>query len=285
MWEKNKTGHKAWLKDWISGLTIEQISNKHNISFSTTKRAINDLTGSPPEIEIKPNRTAHLLIDGTYLKRTNCLILYFDNDLKYFQLLRYSTREIKEEIIKDLRVLKRAGVNVVSATADGKNAVKSALKRVYPDAKFQRCLVHVQRYSETYITQKPKTKAGQELKEIVNTINQIDSQTAKMTFIGRIADWKRRHNDFLKEKTFKEDGNGWWYTHRNLRRVIYHIEHAMPDMFTFLDDQHIPKDTNALEGRFTELKHKFRTHRGLRKTKRENYFKWYIYYKNIKKKN
>lgn len=198
--------------------------------------------------------------------------------------MRYTTREIKDEFIKDLRVLKGNGVNVASATADGQNAVKTALKKVFPRAKFQRCLVHIQRYAETYITQKPKTLAGQELKEIVSTLNRIDSNMARMTFIARLNDWIRRHNDFLKERTAKEDGSGWWYTHRNLRRVIYHIEHALPDMFHYLDDPNIPKDTNALEGRFTDLKHKFRTHKGLRKTKRENYFKWYIYYKNLKKK-
>jgi len=236
-------------------------------------------------MKIEPNQNAHLLIDGTYFKRTNCLILYFDNDLKYFQLLRYSKREIKDEIIKDLRTLKRTGVNVASATADGKNAVKSALKKIFPKAVFQRCLVHIQRYAETYITQKPKTEAGIELKEIISALNCIDSHLARMTFICRINDWRRRNNDFLKEKTIKDDGNGWWYTHRNLRRVVYHIEHAMPDMFNYLDYANIPKDTNRLEGSFTDLKHKFRTHKGLRKDNRENYFKWFIYYKNLKKKD
>lgn len=284
MWEKEKTGHKKWLKDWLSGLTAPQISERAGVCLTTTLSTINRLLNQSPEIEIKPNQNAHLLIDGTYFKRTNCLILYYDNDLKYFQLLRYSTREIREEIIKDLRTLRRSGVSVSSATADGKNAVKSALKRVFPRAKFQRCLVHIQRYAETYITQKPKTLAGQELKEITSTLNRVDNHMARMMFIARLNDWRRRNNDFLKEKTIKEDGSGWWYTHRNLRRVIYHIEHALPDMFRYLDDTSIPKDTNALEGRFTELKHKFRTHRGLRKTKRENYFRWYIYYKNLKKK-
>lgn len=284
MWEKQGSGHKAWLNDWLSGMSTGHIATKLGLGKATVDREISHLLDSPPDIKIKPNQNAHLLIDGTYFKRTNCLVLYFDNDLKYFQLLRYTTRENKDEIIKDLRALKRSGVDITSATADGKNAVKSALIKVFPKAKFQRCLVHIQRYSETYITQKPKTLAGRELKEVVSTINQIDSYLARMTFTARLNDWKRRYNDFLKEKTTKEDGSGWWYTHRNLRRVIYHIDHAIPDMFAFLDDQNIPKDTNALEGRFTELKHKFRTHKGLRKTKRENYFKWYIYYKNLKKK-
>jgi hypothetical protein len=284
VWEKEKTGHKSWLKDWVSGISSEIIASKINLCSKTIQREINQFLSNPPEIGIEPNQNAHLLIDGTYFKRTNCLVIYFDNDLKYFQLMRYTTREIKEELIKDLRALKRSGVNVVGSTADGQNAVKSALKMVFPKAEFQRCLVHIQRYAETYITRKPKTSAGRELKEIVSTLNRIDSQMARMTFVGRLNDWRRRHNDFLKERTTKEDGSGWWYTHRNLRRVVYHIEHAMTDMFRYLDDQSIPKDTNALEGRVTDLKQKLRAHKGLRKTKRENYFKWYIYYKNLKKK-
>lgn len=285
VWEKQRSGHKIWLDDWISGVSTKFIATKLGAGKATVDRGVSHLLRYPPEIEIKQNQNAHLLIDGTYFKRTNCLILYFDNEMKHFQLMRYTTREIKNELIKDLRVLKRSGVNVVSATADGQNAVKIALKRVFPKAKFQRCLVHIQRYAETFITQKPKTLAGQELKEIVSILNCIDDHISKMTFIAKLNDWKRRHNDFLKEKTTKEDGSGWWYTHRNLRRVIYHIEHALPDMFHYLDDSDIPKDTNSLEGRFTDLKQKLRAHKGLRKTNRENYFKWYIYYKNMKKKN
>lgn len=270
--------------DWISGLTLEQISNKYRVSFSTAQREINDLLDGPPPIEIKPNKEAHLLVDGTYFKRESCLTVYFDNDLRYFQCCRYSRNENKDEIEKDIRALKRSGVNILSITADGKNAVKSALKKVFPDAKFQRCLVHIQRYAETYITQRPKTIAGAELRELASTINQIDSHLARMTFLARLEDWKRRHHNFLKERTTKEDGCGWWYTHRNLRRANYHIEHALPDMFNYLDDLKIPKDSNALEGRFADLKHKFRTHKGLKKSRKENYLKWYIFTKNLNKK-
>jgi hypothetical protein len=284
VWKKEKSGHKRWMTDWISGLIVAQIAVKYRKSASTIQREINELLSGPPGIEIKPNKEAHLLVDGTYFKRQNCLTVYFDDNLKYFQLCRYSKNENKDEIEKDFRMLKRAGVIISSVTADGKNAVKSALKKVFPSAKFQRCLVHIQRYAETYITQRPKTTAGIELKEIVSTINQIDDELSRMTFVGKIDDWKRRHHNFLKERTTNEEGHGWWYTHRNLRRVVYHIDHALPDMFHYLNDPKTPKDTNGLEGRFTDLKHKFRTHKGLRKTRRENYLKWYIFTKNLNKK-
>lgn len=285
VWKKHKSGHPTWIKDWLAGLTAIQIASKYRISRATVNRGIEELLAKPPDIPIKPNKEAHLLVDGTYFKRENCLTVYFDADLKYFQLSHYAKRENRDDMEKDLRKLKHAGVIVKSVTADGTSAIRSALIKVFPEAVFQRCLVHIQRYAETYLTQRPKTEAGIELKEIVSLLNSIDSILARRTFEGRIADWKRRYVNFLKEKTQKEDGTGWWYTHRNLRRVIFHIEHALPHMFTYLDDPDIPKDTNCLEGRFNDLKHKFRTHRGLRKTKRENYFKWYFYQQNSKKKN
>lgn len=258
------------------------IANKENCSPKTVRREIDRLLERPPKIEILPNLKAHLLIDGTFFKRTNCLVLYFDNDLQHTDLLRYSTGEKRVEIEIDLRKLKRAGVNVVSVTADGKEAIKAAVRRVFPKAEFQRCLVHIQRYGETYITQKPKTRAGLELQEIVRRLNMIDCELAQMTWLGRFFEWKRVYGNFLKERSFGE--KHWWYTHRNLRRVAFHIDKALPDMWRYMDNKSIPKDTNALEGRFTDLKQKFKNHRGLKKEKREGYFTWYIYYKNLKKK-
>jgi len=259
------------------------IARKENRSARTIRREIDRLLAKPPEVKILVNRKVHLLIDGTFFKRTNCLILYYDNDLKYFNLLRYSTGEKKIEIEDDLRKLKRAGVDVVSVTADGKEAIKAAVRRVFPKAEFQRCLVHIQRYGETYITQKPKTKASLELQEIIRRLNTIDCHLARMTWLSGFAEWKRVYGNFLKERSYGE--TNWWYTHRNLRRVTFHIDQALPDMWRYLDNKSIPKDTNALEGRFTDLKQKFKNHRGLKKEKRENYFNWYIYLKNLKKKN
>lgn len=154
--------------------------------------------------------------------------------------------------------------------------------RVFPKAIHQRCLVHIQRFCETYLTQNPKTWAGRELKETISLVNTITTHQERMLFETRIFDWQRRYELLLKEKTYSFDGSS-WYTHRNLRRVIHHILEALPDMWHYLDDKNITKDTNGLEGRLTDLKHKFKTHRGLKRTKRELYLGWYLFNKNKEK--
>ena len=87
----------------------------------------------------------------------------------------------------------------------------------------------------------------------------------------------------IKEKSYDAEHKHWWYTHKNLRKVVRHIENALPDMFYYLDDKNIPKTTNGLEGRFNFLKHHLNSHRGLSKSKRKNYFDWYLSTKFISK--
>lgn len=287
VWKKKKHNHKQWLSLWINGLTINQIAKYARKSRETIKREINHFLSNPPVIKPVCNSKAHLLIDATHFKRKSVLIVYYDNGLKYIQRIRYADSERVRDIVRDLKCLKRQGINIKSITTDGHSSVKSATRTVFPYAKQQRCLVHIQRFANTYLTKHPKTQAGLELKEIVSFINYIDNQISKRTFLGRISEWHRKYNDFLKERTYSENNiskQRWWYTHRNLRKVIYHINSAIPDMFHYIDNKAIPKDTNGLEGRFNDLKHKFRTHRGLKETKRKNYLYWYLNTKNKNRK-
>jgi hypothetical protein len=62
-----------------------------------------------------------------------------------------------------------------------------------------------------------------------------------------------------------------------LKRARSMLLAALPDMFPYLDDIHIPTSTNALEGYFARLKHRYRQHRGLAPHHRDAYFRWYIY--------
>ena len=66
----------------------------------------------------------------------------------------------------------------------------------------------------------------------------------------------------------------------DLRRAMSLINNALPDMFHFLKDQKIASTTNSLESFFSQLKHKYRCHRGLTEQHKIAYLKWFCYYKN-----
>jgi len=66
----------------------------------------------------------------------------------------------------------------------------------------------------------------------------------------------------------------------DLQRTRSLVLHALPNMFHYLDNKCIAATTNKLEGYFSRLKEIYRKHRGLSKNHRQNYFAWYINFKN-----
>ena len=147
VWKKKKTHHRKWFKMWLDGMTIKQISEVVRKSTKTIGRETNYFLERSPKANIILNKKSNLLIDGTYFKRENCFVIYYDHKLKHHQLWRYAKSEKEHEIKTDLRELKRNGVSLFSVTSDGHSSIKSALNKVYPDCIHQRCLVHIQRLS------------------------------------------------------------------------------------------------------------------------------------------
>ena len=204
------------------------------------------------------------------------MIIYWDCDQKKVQWFRYTNKERSVEIQKDLQTLKDRGVILTSATTDGGKGVRSALEAEYPDIFQQRCTVHVERLSLSLITKNPRLPAGHEIRKIVLLINQIETHSQKDKWISRFDKWYRKWKEFLKERSYSEDKKTWWYTHKKLRRVRSLIVNAISNMFYFLEDENIPKDTNGLEGRFSSFKQHYRQHRGLSEKRRKAYIAWYI---------
>lgn len=217
-----------------------------------------------------------MVIDATWFGRDYCLIIYWDCDLKRVQRLRYTKAERFQEIREDLQELKASGVVLMSATTDGGRGVTSALKAEYPNIPHQRCTVHLQRLSLALITQNPRTRAGYEIRPLALLISKIKTKRQKDKWISYFDKWCSKWEEFLKQRSYSDDARTWWYTHKSLRRVRSLITNALPNMFFYLDDENIPKDTNGLEGRFSSFKQHYRQHRGLSKARRETYIVWYI---------
>lgn len=230
----------------------------------------------PPVPKPTANLNCCLIIDGTWFKKQNCLLVYFDHHLKKVQWWRYTTSEKAEQIQPDLLALKKQGVIAKSLVSDGGTGISRAIRLVYPNQPHQRCLVHLQRLALSWITRRPKTEAGKQIKPIVQKLYQVNSPQAKKDWVGEYQNWSTKWEKFLKEKTYHENKVNWWYTHKSLRRVRSLITNALPDIFHYLDWPGIPKSTNGLEGRLSSFKQHYRQHRGLSKTRREGYISWYL---------
>jgi hypothetical protein len=143
------------------------------ISQSKLQNLFRTFLAAAPPVAIKNKRNVHLLIDGTYFSNGLCLILYYDHDIRYVQLYRHTNREKYKEIKEDLDNLKRLGVDAYSVTCDGHKAILKAVKKAYPNAIIQRCLVHIKRQVKTYTSERPKLPQAKGLLKISNQITAI----------------------------------------------------------------------------------------------------------------
>jgi hypothetical protein len=187
-------------------------------------------------------------------------LVYWDADLGHAQWWRYATSENSNEIMQDLISPAKSGTNVIcsSITSDGGTGIRKAVEMVYPNIPHQRCITHVQRLGLALLTRNPKTRAGQELRPLVKTITQIENESYGSRFgqqrdewVNQFLLWCNRWDSFLKERSYLEGTRKWWYAHKSLRRARVLILNALPNLFYYLEDNTIPKDTNGLEGRFS----------------------------------
>lgn len=260
----------------MRGIPIGHIACFARKSAITIRRSLYKFLDHPPLPQPTTNSNCHLIIDATWFGRYDCLIVYWDPDLKKVQWWRYTNRENDFEIVEDLITLKKAGVICSSVTSDGSQGVAKAVSLVYPSIPHQRCTTHVQRKGLTLLTQNPKTQAGKELRPLFKVLPQVRTKKDQDTWIRYFNRWCSKWGNFLKEKTYLVEKKKWWYKHKTLRRPRSLIQRALPNLFYYVTDKEIPKTTNGLEGRFGVLKQHYRQHRGLSKTRRESFLGWYL---------
>jgi len=254
------------------------------MSQSSLQRLFDQYLSSPPKNLVRSKGNVHLLIDGTYFSNGLCLVLYYDNDLQYVQLFRTTSKEKYKEIKEDLENLKKLGVVVYSVTSDGHTSILKAVKKVYPNAIVQRCVVHVKRQARSWLGQYPKIEISRELLQISKQITRLETVEQVNAWLLHFHKWYDTNKAFINEQSISEDTGKMWYTHKNLHAACSHIINAIPHLFTYINDREIPKTTNELEGYFTHLKEKLTLHRGLRFEKKKDFIKWYIHLKNQQKK-
>jgi hypothetical protein len=270
-----------WFEKWVLyRQTIEQLSRESRYSIRTLKTLFHQYLSKPPVLGFYPNEYLYLLVDGTYFSKDICLIVYRDSQIKFTQLYRISDGEHYVEIKEDLENLLQIGVQIKSITCDGHKAILKAIKHSCKEVIVQRCLVHIQRECKLWLTTHPKTVEGLSLLQIVHQLHLIENQEQYQHWLKQFYDWYELYKKYVNEKSISTLSNRFWYKHKMVRKAFIHIKNALPNMFNYLQDDKIPKSTNGLESFFGHLKNHVLLHRGLTKTHRKNFIKWYLYFRN-----
>ena len=263
--------------------TLALLARDSGHGLTSLKRLFWGWLARAPTFQIQSKERSHLMIDGTYFSNGLCLVLYYDSDSRYTQLYRFSHKEDFREMREDLENLRRMRVGVESITCDGQRSLLRAVRKVYPGAILQRCVVHVHRQVCTWLRKNPKSLISIELKEIVHQLPQIGTHNDRLAWQRDFNDWLERNREYVYEQSLNEETGKKWYTHKQLHQSASLILGAMPNLFHYLDNAKVPKTTNGLESFFGHLKDNLSIHRGLSTEHRRQFIRWWLHLKNTRR--
>lgn len=159
-----------------------------------------------------------------------------------------------------LKYLEEKEFPILSVTIDGRRGIADVFK-AYP---VQICQFHIQKRITTLLTNNPRSLAGKELYQINKLF--IHNRLTEQELGKTLALYTKRHKEFLNE--LNEDGK---YQHSRIITALRTYKNQMKSLFIYqrYPQLNIPNTTNHLDGGVnTKIKEFVRTHRGLKKTRR-----------------
>ena len=211
-----------------------------------------------------------LIVDGLFVGRGYCILIAIDSDgvpITWYSCTKENTTTWETLFER----VKNQGVTTPSLiVSDGQKGLLKAIDEVFPSVPQQRCMTHVVRLAQAWLTRFPKTVAGRELRTIVSALYSVTTQGGAENWNKIFNHWCKIHQDFLQEKSIPLGPGRPWFTHRKLRAVRSLILGAQKELFTFLSVPNTPKTTNDVEGGLNSpMKALLRHHRGMSTQHRE----------------
>ena len=205
-----------------------------------------------------------LALDTTFWGRQYGVSVLRSPKLKKNLWWQEVTQETPEIYRQGKEELEKQGWTIEAVVIDG----KAGVARVFSNIPVQLCQFHQMKTVTKYLTRKPKTQAGWELRQITLTL----ARTSEVEFTNKLNAWHERWQTFLSERTPCPccKPNCWPYTHRKLRAAYRSLKTNLPFLFTYqrYPELNIPNTTNCLDGMFSQIKNRLAVHRGLRRDRR-----------------
>lgn len=273
--QRNSFPHGLLARYLLDNDTYEQLGERCGVSPRTvTRRIIKVLDAPPPKLELPDIPSpCWLVTDAAHFKRWGCLFITKAVGLEQPLAVSFHQRECYESAVNHLLPL--TDLPVTGYTLDGRRGLVLAYQQIFPDAAFQRCLVHVRFRVQTLLTSHPKLEAGAGLLALTRRLKAIKTTASAFFWWEDFSSWQKHYWTLLHERSYK--GKSWWHTHRNLRRAWRHVLNAGDHLFVFLAKPNSVSHTNALEGIFGQRKPALSRHRGLSRKRVSNAILWTFY--------
>lgn len=287
---------------WMSSTTsLAGFAETKKVSRSTLVRWFRPFWFIPVPHNVDEHRLYdQILIDGTYFGKGNnkhCLLIA--STPTHVIAWHWCKQETTDDYIA---LLSRINAPAMVIT-DGHYSARKAIKHCWPEAKIQRCLVHVQRNIRTHITARPRTTPGWALRKLSLDLTNITTLDQARAWMVNVHHFGHVYKDFINARTNRKDvartgdipkhakkNAQWWYTHIGVRRGYNLLMRLIQDDQLFWHLQLTPHEgnpmrstTNALEGAFNSwLKHHARCHRGQPAEHQRTMIDWWLHLKTHK---
>ncbi len=227
-----------------------------------------------PQEQFDYAKVKYLIYDATYFHKDGCLLNLMDAVNQKIIAHHYVKKESFVDTLPWFSHLQQQGLSPQYITTDGEQSVLRAMRRVWPQARLQRCLYHLQHEGMRWLRSYPRTEAGQQLRNILSQLSRIKIIRERDAFLEDYIDWLQYYRDFVHSLPRTN------IAYKDLQRTIVLLNNALPDMFYYLEDHRIHATTNALEGFHSRLKSDYQRHRGLNKSHKIGFIHWYCYFHN-----
>lgn len=258
----------------MESYSIRQLSKLSGYSGITLTRIKDYWLEQNPQEVCDYSKIHYLIFDATYFHKEGCLLNLMEAVSQRIVAHRYVKKESFKDTYPWFLSLQQQGLTPRVITTDGERSVLRALHLVWPQARYQRCLYHIQHEGMRWLRSSPNTEAGKQLRELLAQLSRIKTGAERDHFINGYVTWLKKYGDDIKALPNTS------VAYKDLKRTIVLLNNALPDMFYYLEDEQIPATTNALEGFHSRLKADYQRHRGLSREHRLSYIHWYCYFKN-----
>ena len=239
--------------------TLRELASVYKRSHVWIRKQLDTVTVMVSDIE--PQATV-IIVDTTFWGRLYGVLVFRSWTLRKNIWWGEVTSEKVAHYHYARKMLEGRGWVFTAAVVDGRRG----LANVFKDIPVQICQFHQLQTVTKYLTRRPKTEAGKELRSLALTLTKTDEST----FARALEVYENKWQHFLSEKTLVLGLNRPQYTHKNVRSALRSLKTNLPNLFTYQRYPllHIPNTTNSIDGYFAGVKKKVAQHHGLRRDRR-----------------
>ena len=175
------------LNEYIFGKqTLKQLSIKTGHSYKWVRRKLDET--APIKQELIPQKVV-VIPDTTFFGRTYGVCVFRAPHLKRNIWWAEVDREVMATYYYGRKILEDKGWVFSAVVVDGRRGMTT----VFRDIPVQVCQFHQMKNVTKYLTRKPETEAGTELRSIMLTLPRSNEKE----FTKLLLDYKKKWNDYL----------------------------------------------------------------------------------------